>query len=458
MEHLRRPPKIPLLLEKAEPPDDHPNLRTSRADTSSGQGPYAPECSGTTLSNSQLTYTPRSPFVPPTPRLENLIDESASLADFGSLSEKILPYVNSMPSRFEVTSADAEPASLSQRTIPQTHIVHSVARVPVRHATTCPDLTPIQSSNPQSSTDDPEPPSAFAEWTPFIPAGTSKGGYIKKRSRKIDFYGGFSDVFRAEIRFRAPAAGPELMQDFALKILRRVGLDGKEEHQMLTYMNAEVITWIGLVHPNIVPLVGFTITPLPSLISPWYPKGNIRSYLNRHPNANRLKLIYDVAQGLEYLHSQSPSIAHGDIKPENVLINEQGDALLSDLGLATFLGDERFYTASHNGGGSFRYMAPELFLENARTCDADVYSFASLAFEVFTDHLPHTSLRNINTICLSMGNSKGQEYPVDDWSKFPKLNPIEDILRRCWSRRPEDRPSMKDIVEKLSILVRGAGA
>ncbi|KAG8972762.1 hypothetical protein FRC05_009592 [Tulasnella sp. 425] len=238
MEHLRRPPKIPLLLEKAEPPDDHPNLRTSRADTSSGQGPYAPECSGTTLSNSQLTYTPRSPFVPPTPRLENLIDESASLADFGSLSEKILPYVNSMPSRFEVTSADAEPASLSQRTIPQTHIVHSVARVPVRHATTCPDLTPIQSSNPQSSTDDPEPPSAFAEWTPFIPAGTSKGGYIKKRSRKIDFYGGFSDVFRAEIRFRAPAAGPELMQDFALKILRRVGLDGKEEHQMLTYMNA----------------------------------------------------------------------------------------------------------------------------------------------------------------------------------------------------------------------------
>lgn len=67
---------------------------------------------------------------------------------------------------------------------------------------------------------------------------------------------------------------------------------------------------------------------------------------------------------------------------ENVLINEEGDALLSDFGLATVLGDEPFYTASHHGGGSFRYMAPELFRGEQRTCSADVYSFANLVYEV----------------------------------------------------------------------------
>ncbi|KIO32377.1 hypothetical protein M407DRAFT_66853, partial [Tulasnella calospora MUT 4182] len=220
-------------------------------------------------------------------------------------------------------------------------------------------------------------------------------------------------------------------------------------------LSQEAITWMRLSHPNVVPLVGFTITPLPSLISPWYEQGNIRSYLSQHNQVNRLKLIYDVARGLEHLHFQTPSIAHGDIKPENILINERGDALVSDFGLATVLGDERWYTASHHGGGSYRYTAPEFLLgqQDSRTCNGDVYSFASLAFEILTGHLPHSAIKIDIQICIRLGNSKGPNYPIDEWSEYPELAPVEDILRQCWSRSPEDRPSMKKVVERLSELM-----
>lgn len=54
------------------------------------------------------------------------------------------------------------------------------------------------------------------------------------------------------------------------------------------------MTWIRLQHPNVVPLMGFTIKPLPSLISPWYERGNIRNYLELHFGANRLKLVRSI--------------------------------------------------------------------------------------------------------------------------------------------------------------------
>lgn len=372
---MKEPDKPP------NPPFDPVNLRRVEVEGFVVPAPESP-------SNQHLTSPihPPSPLSLPTIRAADWIGERTSLSA-SRPSSKLPPPLRQ--TKVESTTIDTESTSLSQHTVTQLQSTGGVTRVSTVNLTTAsPDSTPTHGSNPQPSTDHLPPPSPFVEWTRFIPTGTSKVGSVRKRNRKTDFCGGFSDVFRAEIRDRTPAAEPGLKQDVALKILRRVGLDGKQEDEALSCMierlNQETITWIGLVHPNVVPLLGFTITPLPSLISPWFERGNIRTYLKRHPTVNRWKLVYDVAEGLEYLHSQSPRIAHGDIKPENVLMNDQGDALLSDFGLTTVLGEESWYTASHREGGSFRYMAPELLLgvQEHRTCSADVYSFASLAFEV----------------------------------------------------------------------------
>ena len=86
--------------------------------------------------------------------------------------------------------------------------------------------------------------------------------------------------------------------------------------------------WKHLTHPNILPLLGVTITPKFQLISNWMSGGALREYIGKNPNADRLKLVgvplivitlylphyqlSGVAKGLCYLHSCN--VIHGDLK------------------------------------------------------------------------------------------------------------------------------------------------
>ncbi|KAG8945161.1 hypothetical protein FRC04_001140 [Tulasnella sp. 424] len=174
--------------------------------------------------------------------------------------------------------------------------------------------------------------------------------------------------------------------DVALKVLRKVYCDqlsDAESHlRILARFQQEAITWSGLVHPNIVPLIGYMLVPSLRFICPWYKQGNLWQYLNKNPDAQKLKLLHGIAKALDYLHSRSPRIAHGDIKPANVLIDDQNEARLGDFGLATILGEEHMYTVSHQQAGTRRWMAPEQILGGSRSCESDAYSFGSLAFWV----------------------------------------------------------------------------
>ncbi|KIO22706.1 hypothetical protein M407DRAFT_52770, partial [Tulasnella calospora MUT 4182] len=145
----------------------------------------------------------------------------------------------------------------------------------------------------------------------------------------------------------------------------------------------EVITWLSLPkHPNIVPLIGWTLTPTLSFISPWYRQGNLYRHLKELSHTRRIQVLLGIARGLECLHSRSPPVVHGDLKPENILMSDWGEPLLADFGLSTIVGEERMYTSSHRVGGSVQWMSPEQMIEGSRSCQSDVYSFGSLAFTV----------------------------------------------------------------------------
>lgn len=126
-------------------------------------------------------------------------------------------------------------------------------------------------------------------------------------------------------------------------------------------MNREVKIWHCLQHPAIVPLRGYAIETdgTPSLISPWYDNGDVMNYLKKHPFADRRKIVRQVAEGLVYLHAQSPPVIHGDLKGANVLINRTFDAALCDFGLAKLLQDcPSSFTTSNVGMGTLRWCAP----------------------------------------------------------------------------------------------------
>ncbi|KAG8927937.1 hypothetical protein FRC01_006687 [Tulasnella sp. 417] len=180
---------------------------------------------------------------------------------------------------------------------------------------------------------------------------------------------------------------------------------------MLRRFRQEAITWGLLDHPNIVPLFGWTLTPSPSFISPWFEEGNLWARLKGLSEFSRINLLIGIANGFEYLHSCKPPVVHGDLNPENILLSDQGEPLLTDFGLSTILGEEDLYTSSHRVGGSLPWMAPECVVGKARSCHSDIYSFGSLTFTVVTDELPHTGLTH-GQITLKVCDRSNPKIPL----------------------------------------------
>ncbi|KIO21062.1 hypothetical protein M407DRAFT_51459, partial [Tulasnella calospora MUT 4182] len=146
--------------------------------------------------------------------------------------------------------------------------------------------------------------------------------------------------------------------------------------------------WSGLNHPNVVPLRGYALQDdgTPMIISPWFEHGDVHSYLEDYPDADRKKIVRQVAEGLVYLHSQDPPVVHGDLKGGNVLIDKEGDAALCDFGLSTLLMvNPATMTMSTVAVGTVRWCAPELLTSNVpeKTPASDVWAFAALSLEVF---------------------------------------------------------------------------
>ncbi|KAG8913351.1 hypothetical protein FRC01_004583, partial [Tulasnella sp. 417] len=303
-----------------------------------------------------------------------------------------------------------------------------------------PDLLSRASS--QAPRPVPQPPNAGALYeTYFIPAGPYLLGCIEEPKGRPCCTGGYSDVWRSNIRFSIPSEA--LPTEVAVKILRSVWLSNRNEadanERMLRRFMQEVITWLGLPqHPNIVPLIGWTLTPSLSFISPWYKQGNLYGHLKNLSDTQRIHVLLGIAKGLECLHSRTPPVAHGDLKPENILMSDSGDPLLADF------------------GGSFPWMSPEQMIEGSRSCQSDIYSFGSLAFTIMTGELPHAGLTD-GQIAFKVCNRKDPKDPVEDWSKYPRLQgPIKDLLSDCWSRSPNARPSMTATVQRLTPLLESS--
>lgn len=88
-------------------------------------------------------------------------------------------------------------------------------------------------------------------------------------------------------------------------------------------------------HQYILPFLGVAETAsYTAIITPLISNGNMLDYIRAHPAANRHFLVVQVAEALAYLHDTA-GIVHGDLKCENVLVSEQGSALLADFGLYT---------------------------------------------------------------------------------------------------------------------------
>ncbi|CAE6448738.1 unnamed protein product, partial [Rhizoctonia solani] len=130
--------------------------------------------------------------------------------------------------------------------------------------------------------------------------------------------------------------------------------------------------WSKCRHPNLHELLGFTLFHNRiGMVSPWMRNGDLPRYLRRTPWANRFDLCVQICEGVSHLHHTG--IVHGDIKGANVLISDDGVAMLTDFDEVQLGDSSLVFTRPNEPAMTLKWTAPEVLLGGQRTFKSDVY-------------------------------------------------------------------------------------
>ncbi|PHU19043.1 hypothetical protein BC332_10194 [Capsicum chinense] len=199
--------------------------------------------------------------------------------------------------------------------------------------------------------------------------------------------------------------------------------------------------------------------------------GSLEKYLYSHNYfldiRQRLSIMIDVACALEYLHHGCSSpVIHCDLKPSNVLLDENMVAHLSDFGISKLLGEDQgdLYTKTL---ATFGYIAPEYGLEGLVSTKCDVYSYGVMLLETFTRRKPNEFEGDLS---LTQWVSYSLPDAVMDVIDANLVTPMGKCLQKqldvvasimqvaldCCAESPARRTNMKEAVgmlQKIKIQV-----
>ncbi|KAB2627103.1 receptor-like protein kinase [Pyrus ussuriensis x Pyrus communis] len=276
---------------------------------------------------------------------------------------------------------------------------------------------------------------------------------IKKMTRRFKDKlgeGGFAFVFKGKLR-----SG----RFVAVKVLGKPKANGQD-------FISEIATIGRIHHANVVRLVGYCVEGSKrALVYDFMPNGSLDKYIYSKEGSLPLtiKTMYEislgVAQGIEYLHQGCEmQILHFDIKPHNILLDENFKAKVSDFGLAKLYPVDNSIVSLTAARGTMGYIAPELFYKNIGgvSYKADVYSFGMLLMEMASRR------KNLNA---TVEHSSQIYFPMWVYDQYIVGNDLEmdnvteeekKVIRKmvitalwCIQMKPSDRPSMSKVVEML---------
>ncbi|EOA25155.1 hypothetical protein CARUB_v10018466mg [Capsella rubella] len=267
--------------------------------------------------------------------------------------------------------------------------------------------------------------------------------------------GGFGIVYKGKL--------PDRGRDVAVKILKETEGNGEE------FIN-EVASMSRTSHVNIVSLLGFCYERnKKAIIYEYMPKGSLDKFISKNMSTKRdWERLYDIAigvsRGLEYLHNRCVTrIVHFDIKPQNILMDENLCPKISDFGLAKLCKNKESIISMLHMRGTFGYISPEMFSKNfgAVSHKSDVYSYGMVVLEMI-------GAKNIERVEYSGSNNSSKYFPdwvykdcergdisrtfgdsiiTDEEEKIAKKLVL--VALWCIQMNPSDRPPMIKVIEML---------
>ena len=214
-----------------------------------------------------------------------------------------------------------------------------------------------------------------------------------------------------------------------------------------------------LRHPHVVLFLGICVLPgsrLPALVMERL-LTSLHDLLETRPDIPlglKHSFLYDVAQGLCYLHSRSPPLIHRDLSARNVLLNSAMTAKIADLGVARIVPSLRVATMTKAPGASI-YMPPEALEDESRyDMTIDIFSLGVVAIFTLTQCFPHKVLAQVyrdehRRQVIRDELERRAEYMQKIYSQFSGDHPLVQMIKRCLKSFPEDRPSIHQVVQLL---------
>ncbi|KAI3957752.1 hypothetical protein MKX01_007583 [Papaver californicum] len=271
--------------------------------------------------------------------------------------------------------------------------------------------------------------------------------------------GGFGATYKAEIT-------PGFL--VAIKRLSVGRFQGVQQ------FHAEIKTLGRMRHQNLVTLIGYHASETEMfLIYNYLSGGNLENFIQeRSERAVNWKILHkialDIARALAYLHDECvPRVLHRDVKPSNILLDNDYNAYLSDFGLARLLGTSETH-ATTGVAGTFGYVAPEYAMTCRVSDKADVYSYGVVLLELISDKKaldpsfsPYGNGFNIvGWACMLLRQGRAKEFFTTGlWDSGPHDNLVETLhlAVMCTVDSLSIRPTMKQVVQRLKQLqhVRG---
>lgn len=269
----------------------------------------------------------------------------------------------------------------------------------------------------------------------------------KSFSKKLG-HGGYGKVFKGQL------GNGRLV---AVKLLNESKGNGEE------FVN-EVASIGRTYHVNIVNLLGFCSEGRKrALIYEFMPNGSLEKFIFSEAPRDPLgwkklcEIAIDIAQGLEYLH-HGCNIVHFDIKPHNILLDEDFCPKISDFGLAKLCHPKESVLSMAGTRGTIGYIAPEVFSRNfgVISSKSDVYSYGMMVLEMVSRR--KNADARLDKISEAYFPHWVYEQLVNDGHLGIQdiTTEIEEIAKKmimvglwCIQTSPRSRPSMSDVVEML---------
>jgi eukaryotic-like serine/threonine-protein kinase len=255
--------------------------------------------------------------------------------------------------------------------------------------------------------------------------------------------GGMSSVYRARDNV--------LERQVALKILHD-HFSGDPEYVERFRREARAIARLN--HPNIVTVIDRGELGRHQFIVFEHVAGeNLKDVVRRRgplPVDEAVALTTQVARGLAFAHDHG--VVHRDVKPQNVLIDENGTAKVTDFGIARSIDPDEGLTETGTVLGTSGYIAPEQASGLRVDSRSDQYSLGVVLYELLTGEPPYSG---DNVMAVAMKHLREPVPRVRDRRRDVPAS-VDAIVSRAMAKRPEDRfPSTDDMVAALEAAQDG---